>query len=114
MLSKLQLNFSESVEEIHVFRSNWWTGMVPFAIPHGYEIGPYSSSVSSNTKNMVLCMLNELKILSPRESSFHWENLKITSSIPINTPPQSPYDYENDPVPDSKPTVLFIDMLGIK
>jgi hypothetical protein len=114
MLSELERNYSSQIREIHVFRPRWWTGMVPFTIPPGYEIGLYSSSVSSNTKNMVLCMLNEMGVAGPRNSSksIGEESIKITSSIGRQM--QSHNKDENDPVPEASPAVLFIDMLAIR
>jgi hypothetical protein len=114
MILELKRNYSGLIREIHVFRPNWWTGMVPITIPIGTEIGVYSSSVSSNTKNMVLCMINELGEPKVKDSPGIYEvkNIKITSSI--RHPPQSPHDNENDPSPETNPSVLFIDMLTIK
>ena len=43
-----------------MYRPPWWIGDVPYFIPKGFDIGLYSSSVSSNAKNMVVASLYDL------------------------------------------------------
>ena len=57
----LSEGLNENTRNIHVYRSKLWTGMVPINIGPGSEIGTYSSSVGSNTVNMVICMINEIR-----------------------------------------------------
>ena len=58
----LESKLTKNVSHIHLVRPPWWTGDVPYNIPEGFDIGVYSSSVSSNTKNMVIAALDELSI----------------------------------------------------
>ena len=112
MKQKLQDKLNPYIKNIHIFRPNWWSGMVPFKITPGTEIGLLNSSVHSNIKEMVLFLLKEVQMGNgSSDSQFDKEAIKrisITSST--KGEPIDPKDKYRQQEPNHDSTSLFIDM----
>lgn len=81
--NELDANLTEETEFIHLYRPPWWTGNVPYDMPEGFDFGVFSSSVSSNAKNMVLAALNDLNLGEKdiKKDSLFIKKYKISSSV---------------------------------
>ena len=112
MKQKLQDKLNPNIKNIHIYRPNWWSGMVPFKITPGTEIGLLNSSVSSNINEMVLFLLKEVQMENgSSDSQFDKEAIKrisITSST--KGEPIDPKDKYGQQEPNHDSTSLFIDM----
>ena len=112
MKLNLKNNLNSSINNIHIFRPNWWSGMVPFKITPGTEIGLLNSSVSSNINEMVLCLLNEIQMESIKYGSsldkHSINNIRITSSI--KGAPTDERDLYGQELPPDDSSSIFLDM----
>ena len=107
--NELDLNLTEEINYIHMYRPPWWTGDVPYIIPEGIDIGVFSSSVSSNAKNMVVAALYDLHKRDQNLDKGELFNKQyIISSSVRNSQKKVSKDNHGESVPEHN--VLIVDM----
>ena len=107
--NELDINLTEDINYIHLYRPPWWTGNVPYRIREGFDIGIFSSSVSGNAKQMIISALNDLEF---RETNTSKESLFNKKYIISSSVRGSQVRSEKDSLGESQPkqNVLIVDM----
>ena len=107
--NELDLNLTEDINYIHLYRPPWWTGNVPYDIPEGFDIGVFSSSVASNAKNMIISVLYDLEFRDQNTNKASLFNKKyVISSSVRGSEVRSSKDGLGEPPP--RQNVLIVDM----